>query len=343
MRADAVERSGDTVADVTTARRITLARTPTGPVGPESFGRDEVEIGPLSDGEFLVEVKWLSVDPTIRGWMAYDTYLPKIAEGDVIRSLGAGEVVDSRNDKFPVGTRVTGVTGWQSYAVMNGGFRIPDGISYEQALSVFGMTGLTAFVGIEDIARVKEGETVVVSGAAGAVGSLAGQLAKAKGARVIGIAGTDEKCRWVTGDLGLDSCINYRTEDVGAALRRECPRGVDVYFDNVGGEILNIVLGQIRDHARVVMCGAIAGYDSPELPPGPANIVNAIPRRATLQGFIVLDHYDRASAAISTMAPLVAEGRLKSEVFVLDGLDSAPDALAGLFTGANTGKTLVRL
>lgn len=328
---------------MTTSRRITLAQTPTGPVGPASFGRDEVDIAPLSDGEFLVEVKWLSVDPTIRGWMAYDTYLPKIAEGEVIRSLGAGEVVDSRNDKFPVGTRVTGVTGWQSLAVMNGGFRIPDGISYEQALSVFGMTGLTAFVGIEDIGRVREGETVVVSGAAGAVGSIAGQLAKANGARVVGIAGTDDKCRWVTEDLGFDACVNYRTEDVATALRRECPRGIDVYFDNVGGEILNIVLGQIRDHARVVMCGAIAGYDSPELPPGPANIVNAIPRRATLQGFIVLDHYDRASAAISAMAPLVSDGRLKSEVYVLDGLDSAPDALAGLFTGANTGKTLIRL
>lgn len=328
---------------MTTTSQITLAATPTGPVGATNFGEQVVPLPPLADGEFLVAVRWLSIDPTIRGWMAYDTYLPKIAEGEVIRSLGAGEVIESRNDKFPVGARVTGVTGWQTHAIMSGAFRIPDGVDYEDALSVFGMTGLTAFVGIEDIGQPMAGETVVVSGAAGAVGSLAGQLAKAEGCRVVGIAGSDEKCNWVTEDLGFDACINYKTADIGKALRAECPDGIDVYFDNVGGEILNLVLGQINDHARIVMCGAIAGYDSPTLPPGPANIVNAIPRRAKLQGFIVLDHYDRAGAAAAAMAPLLADGRLKSAVHVVDGLAAAPDALAGLFTGANTGKTLVRL
>ncbi len=326
-----------------TTTRITLARTPDGPVGEANFATEEVDLPPLADGEFLVAVRWLSIDPTIRGWMAYDTYLPKIAEGDVIRSLGAGEVVESRNEKYPVGTRVSGVTGWQTAAVLTSAFRIPDGVPYEQALSVFGMTGLTAFVGIEDIGRVQPGDTVVVSGAAGAVGSIAGQLAKARGCHVVGIAGSAEKCRWVTEDLGFDACIDYRADDVARALRRECPQGVDVYFDNVGGEILNTVLGQIRDRARVVMCGAISGYDSADLPPGPANLVNVIPRRATVQGFIVLDHYDRAGAAIATMAPLLADGQLVSQVFIVDGLAAAPEALAGLFTGANTGKTLVRL
>ncbi len=328
---------------MTTTSQITLAATPTGPVGPSNFGEQVVPLPPLADGEFLVAVRWLSIDPTIRGWMAYDTYLPKIAEGDVIRSLGAGEVIESLNDKYPVGTRVTGVTGWQTHVIMSGGFTIPDGVDYEDALSVFGMTGLTAYVGIEDIGEPKAGETVVISGAAGAVGSIAGQLAKAKGCRVVGIAGSDDKCNWVTDELGFDACINYKTADVGQALRAECADGIDVYFDNVGGEILNAVLGQINDHARIILCGAISGYDDPTLHAGPANLVNAIPRRAKLQGFIVLDHYDRAGAAVAQMGPLLADGRLKSQVHVLDGLSSAPQALADLFTGANTGKTLVRL
>ena len=167
---------------MTTTSQITLAATPTGPVGATNFGEQVVPLPPLADGEFLVAVRWLSIDPTIRGWMAYDTYLPKIAEGEVIRSLGAGEVIESRNDKFPVGARVTGVTGWQTHAIMSGAFRIPDGVDYEDALSVFGMTGLTAFVGIEDIGQPMAGETVVVSGAAGAVGSLAGQFISAASA-----------------------------------------------------------------------------------------------------------------------------------------------------------------
>lgn len=327
---------------MTQSTRIVLAATPTGPVGLANFGTDAVELPPLGEGQFAVEVKFLSIDPTIRGWMQHDTYLPKIAEGDVIRSLGAGEVVETRNEKFPVGTRVSGLTGWQSAAVLDGGFRIPDQVSYEQALSVFGMTGLTAFVGIEDIAQVTSDDVVVVSGAAGAVGSIAGQLAKAKGCRVVGLAGTDDKCAWVTDTLGFDACINYRTHDVARALREACPKGIDVYFDNVGGEILNAVLGQIRDRARIALCGAISGYDG-TLPPGPANIVNAISRRARLQGFIVLDHYDRAGAAIESLGALLASGDLVSEVYVRDGLDSAPAALADLFTGANTGKTMVRL
>lgn len=328
---------------MTTSVQITLAETPTGPVGPTHFGRRESELPALADGEFLVAVAFLSIDPTIRGWMAYDTYLPKIAEGEVIRSLGAGEVVESRNPKYPVGTRVTGMTGWQSHVVMNGGFRIPDGVAYEQALSVFGMTGLTAFVGIEDIAKVTGSDTVVVSGAAGAVGSVAGQLAKAKGARVVGIAGTEEKCRWVVEELGFDACINYRDGSVARQLREACPKGIDVYFDNVGGDILNAVLGQIRDHARIVLCGAISGYDSSTPQPGPSNLVNAISRRAMLRGFIVLDHYDRAGASAATMAGLLASGQMKSATHVVEGLDAAPTALADLFTGANTGKTLVRL
>ena len=269
--------------------------------------------------------------------------LPKIVKGEVIRSAGAGEVVESRNDGFPVGSRVFGMPGWQSHAVLTGGVPIPEGVTYEQALSVFGVTGLTAYVGLEDIGKPQPGETVVVSGAAGGVGSIAGQIAKIMGARVIGVAGSPEKCRWVVEDLGFDDCIDYRAEDIAAGLRRTCPDGIDVYFDNVGGETLNQVLARINDHARIILCGAISQYDTGAPAPGPANIVNAIPRRALLKGFIILDHMDRAAEASQALGQWMAEGRLQVRTYVREGLDSAPSALQDLFSGANVGKTLVRV
>jgi NADPH-dependent curcumin reductase len=323
--------------------RIVLAATPHGELTPDAFRFETAPTPELAEGEFLVAVKYLSIDPTIRTWIAYDTYLPKIQVGEVIRSLGAGEVVDTRNPKYPVGTRVSTSTNWQAFAVAKGGQRIPDDIGYEQALSVFGMTGLTAYVGLIDIGRPRPGETVVVSGAAGAVGSLAGQIAKALGCTVIGIAGTAQKCSWVVDDLGFDACIDYREENVARRLRALAPKGIDVYFDNVGGETLNTVLGQIRDHARIVLCGSISDYNSSGPAKGPANLINAISRRALLQGFIVLDHYDRAGEANAAMAQWLREGKLVSQVDVTDGLDQAPQAVAGLFTGRNLGKSLVRV
>lgn len=326
-----------------TTDQITLAERPQGPVGPQNFGRSQMELPELQQGQFLVAVRYLSIDPTIRGWMSYDTYLPKIGIGEVIRSGGAGEVIASRNDSFAVGTRVTAMTGWQSHVVLDGAFRIPDGIGYEDALSTYGMTGLTAYVGMADIGKPQPGDTVVVSGAAGAVGSVAGQIARIRGARVVGVAGSSEKCRWVVDELGFDACIDYRSEDVGRRLREECPRGIDVYWDNVGGSLLNTVLGQIRDHARIVLCGSIADYDSGQVPVGPANLINAIPRRALLQGFIVLDHLHRGQESAAALAGWAAEGLLVTRVDVSEGLDSAPAALRGLFDGSNTGKALVRL
>jgi hypothetical protein len=328
---------------MSTSRRITLAHRPAGHVAESDFGTDEVQVPDLQDGEFALDVELLSIDPTIRGWMSYDTYLPRIKEGEVIRSAGAGVVTDSRNERFPVGARVFGMPGWQTKAVLNGGVLIPDGVTYEQALSVFGITGLTAYVGLEDIGKPQPGETVVVSGAAGGVGSIAGQIAKIKGCRVVGIAGSQEKCRWVTEELGFDECIDYREESIAAGLRRTCPDGIDVYFDNVGGETLNAVLARINDHARIILCGAISQYDTDEPAPGPANIINAISRRALLKGFIILDHMDRAQEATQVMGQWLAEGKLHSRVHVLEGLETAPEALQGLFTGANLGKTLVRL
>ncbi|HQR80063.1 MAG TPA: NADP-dependent oxidoreductase [Actinomycetota bacterium] len=326
-----------------TSRRVTLANRPQGQVRTSDFAFDEAELPPLQDGQFRLEVEYLSIDPTIRGWMAYDTYLPKIRIGEVIRSAGAGEVVESRNPGFTVGTRVFGMPGWQTRAVLTGGVPIPPGVTYEQALSVFGVTGLTAYVGLTDIGKPQPGETVVVSGAAGGVGSIAGQIAKIQGARVVGIAGSPQKCQWVVDDLGFDDCIDYKAEGVRAGLRRTCPDGIDVYFDNVGGETLNEVLGRINDHARIILCGAISQYDRETPSPGPANIINAISRRALLQGFIVLDHMNRAPEASAAMGRWLAEGRLQVRNHIREGLDSAPSALLDLFTGANLGKVLVRL
>ncbi|MFN8185291.1 MAG: NADP-dependent oxidoreductase [Candidatus Nanopelagicales bacterium] len=326
-----------------TSRRITLSSRPQNKVELTDFGTDEVELPPLAEGQVLVDVEYLSIDPTIRGWLSYDTYLPKIGIGEVIRSAGAGEVIESRNERFPVGTRVFGMPGWQTHAVLDGGVPIPEGVTYEQALSVFGVTGLTAYVGLQDIGKPQPGETVVVSGAAGGVGSIAGQIAKIMGARVVGLAGSPEKCRWVVDELGFDECIDYRAEDIGAGLSRTCPGGIDVYFDNVGGETLNQVLARINDHARIILCGAISQYDTDRPAPGPANLINAIPRRALLKGFIILDHMDRAAEATQVMGGWLREGRLVSKTYVRDGLDSAPAALQDLFSGANVGKTLVRV
>jgi len=328
---------------MTTSRRVTLAKRPEGQVRASDFAFDEAPVPDLQDGQFLLDVEYLSIDPTIRGWMSYDTYLPRIGIGEVIRSAGAGQVVQSRNESFPVGSRVFGMPGWQTHSVLKAGVPIPEGVTYEQALSIFGVTGLTAYVGLEDIGKPQPGETVVVSGAAGGVGSIAGQIAKIMGARVVGIAGSPEKCRWVTEELGFDECIDYRAEGVRAGLRRTCPEGIDVYFDNVGGDTLNEVLARINNHARIVLCGAISQYDSGQPAPGPANIINAVSRRALLKGFIILDHMDRAGEAAQVMGQWLREGTLVSRTYVLEGLESAPAALLDLFSGANVGKTLVRL
>jgi NADPH-dependent curcumin reductase CurA len=294
-----------------------------------------------------VRVVYLSIDPTIRGWMAYDTYLPAITIGEVIRSGGIGEVVESRSDAYQRGDLVFGLTGWQDYAIADTGARamtvLPPGIPLLDAISVYGVTGMTAYFGLLDIGRPEAGETVVVSGAAGATGSIAGQIAKIQGCRVIGIAGSDDKCAWVTNKLGFDACINYRTDDVAARLRETCPDGVDVFFDNVGGEILDIVLAQINLRARVVLCGAIATYNTTEPPPGPSNYRQLISQRGRMEGFIILDYLARFPEAQLQMASWVVDGRIQHAEDVVDGLESAPEALNRLFTGANTGKVVVKV
>jgi NADPH-dependent curcumin reductase CurA len=256
------------------------------------------------------------------------------------------EVVESRREGFAPGDLVMGMVGWQDYWLIGPDDManvVPPGLPVEDVLSIYGATGVTAYLGIEDICAIQPGESFVVSGAAGGVGSVAGQLARVKGAgTVIGIAGTDEKCRWCVEDLGFDACINYKTEDVAARLAELCPDGIDVYFDNVGGPILDAVLANLAIGARIAVCGAISGYTEAQ-PPPVYNTPNLIMQRATMQGFLVLDSIDRFPDAVMALLPLVMEGKLKYAVEVVDGLEHAPATLNRLFTGDHTGKLIVRI
>jgi NADPH-dependent curcumin reductase CurA len=331
-----------------TNRQVLLAARPRAMADDVCFRLERVDAPAIGEGEALVRVVYLSIDPTIRSWMnEADTYLPAIRLGEVIRCGGIGEVVESRSPTYSVGDLVFGMTGWQEYALADSGERmmtvLPPGIPLRDAMSVYGVTGMTAYFGVLDVGRPKEGETVVVSGAAGATGSIAGQIAKISGCRVVGIAGTDEKCAWVTNKLGFDACINYRAEDVADRLRATCPDGVDVFFDNVGGEILQSVLDRINLRARVVLCGAISMYNSPEPPPGPSNYMQLIVKRARMEGFLVLDYVSRFPEAQLQMASWVVDGKIQHAEDVVPGLENAPAALNRLFTGANTGKVIVQV
>jgi NADPH-dependent curcumin reductase len=327
-------------------RQILLKGRPKGPVTRDTFEIKDGSVPDIEDGQFLVRTLFLSIDPTIRGWIDRDTYLPAIEIGAVVRCAGAGVVVKSNNPKFAVGDRVFSLLGWQEYAVLGDRDQanaIPSGIDLRDALSLFGATGLTAYFGITEIGKPVAGETFVVSGAAGATGSIAGQLAKAKGCRVVGIAGQDSKCRWLTEELGFDAAINYKTEDVPKRLAETCPKGIDVYFDNVGGPILNHVLARLAMRARVILCGAISQYNDLDNAFGPSNYVNLISRRAKMEGFIVLDYVPRFMEAVMALGGLLAEGKVKHKVTVVDGLDNAPNALQRLFTGDHEGKLLVKV
>jgi NADPH-dependent curcumin reductase CurA len=332
---------------MTVNRRILLAARPQGLVTEDCLTRTEEEVPEPAEGEVLCRVLALSVDPTNRVWMREeDSYLPAVEIGAVVRAAGLARVVASRRDGFAEGDLVMGMPGWQDYWLLGPDDLanvVPPGLETTDLLSIYGGTGITAWFGIEDVCGLAAGESFVVSGAAGGVGSVAGQLAKLKGASpVVGIAGTDDKCRWVVDELGFDVCINYRTEDVAARLVELCPAGIDVYFDNVGGEILDAVLAHLAIGARIAVCGAISTYNQDE-PTGVHNTPNLIMQRARMEGFLVLDYVDRFLEAIMGLAPLVAEGKLRYAVEEVDGLEHAPETLNRLFTGDHTGKLIIRV
>jgi NADPH-dependent curcumin reductase CurA len=329
-------------------RQWLLARRPQGMVSAEDFRWVETPVPAPGEGEVLVRNLWLSCDPTQRGWIAFDTYLPKVEIGDVVRSFAVGEVVESRHPKFQPGQLVQGLFGWQDYACVKPGTEsapspVLSGVPIETAMSALGLTGITAYFGLLDVGRPKPGETVVVSGAAGATGSAVGQIAKIKGCRAVGIAGGAEKCRWLIEDYGFDAAIDYKSEDVGARLRELCPKGVDVFFDNVGGEILDAVLARLAMRGRVVLCGAIARYSDSAPGVGPKNYPNLIVKRGRMEGFLVFDYMPRAAEAVAELSVWLKDGRLKNRVDVMQGLENAPAALARLFKGENRGKQLLRI
>jgi len=329
-----------------TNREIVLRRRPTGLVQP---GDTELVVAPAPDpaeGEALVRNTYLGIDAAVRTWLdGQPGYLPPVQLGDVIRAAGVGEVVASRCDAYAVGDVVTTLSGFQEYVIVRDDVftTVIPGVTDQLAMmSVYGSTGATPYFGMVDIGRPQPEETVVVSAAAGATGSLAGQIAKIAGARVVGIAGGPEKCRAVVEEFGFDACIDYRTGDLAAALEEHCPRGVDVYFDNVGGPILDAVLGRLAFGARVVLCGVISSYLTGEHP-GPANYVNLLAKSALMQGFNTLDQWGRFDEAFAALRQWVAGGRLVHRAHVFEGVESCVDALNGLFTGANIGKTVVKI
>ena len=300
-------------------------------------------------GEVLVQLLYLSVDPAMKGWMENRAdYVAPLAIGDLMRGSGVGRVIESNHQQFPVGTLVSGGFGWQEYALSDGrGIPlrpVPEGAPVTASLSVLGATGLTAYFGFLEVGRPKEGDVVLVSGAAGATGSVVGQLARLKACRrVVGVAGSREKCEFLVGELGFDAAINYREEDQAARVKALCPDGIDVFFDNVGGEILDIALANLSHNARVVICGGISRYNLAGDIPGPRNYFNLVLRRARMEGFIVLDYAPRFGEAIAYLAPRLAAGDIVSRETVMEGFENLPRALMALFSGDNIGKQLVHI
>jgi len=333
---------------MTNNRQFLLARRPEGAVQRSDFNFVTTPLRALEDGEILVQVSHISLDPAMRGWMnaSTESYMPPVALGDVMRAIAVGRIVESRNAGFAVGEHVTGLLGVQEYAIHNGmGLSKvdPSLAPLPLFLGALGMPGLTAYFGLLDVGQPKEGDTVVVSGAAGAVGALVGQIAKLKGARVIGIAGGADKVRYLVEELGFDAAIDYKTEDVAAALRQHAPKGIDVFFDNVGGAILDAALANLAHGARVVICGAISQYNNTEAVAGPSNYLQLLVKRATMRGVMVSDYYHRAMEAITTMGGWIQAGKLKTREHVVQGLDTFPETFAKLFTGANQGKLVLQV
>ncbi len=324
-------------------RQIRLKSRPAGSPTVDNF---EIADGPMPVGDVVRRTLWLSLDPYMRGRMSDGpSYAASVALGDVMCGHTVSQVVESKNPDFRPGDFVAGYDGWQMYGVSSGkDLRKldPSGVPISTALGVLGMPGMTAFVGLIDIGQPKAGETVVVSAASGAVGAVVGQLAKIKGCRAVGIAGSADKCRYVVDELGFDACINYKTEDLAPALRAACPNGVDIDFENVGGAVLAAVLRVLNKGARIPLCGLISEYNATANTPGP-NLRPLLVHRAMIKGFIVSDHADRAMAFHQEVAPLVKSGRIKFREDIVAGLDHAPEAFLGLLEGRNFGKLIVRV
>ena len=330
-------------------RRLVLAERPTGMVDEKTVRMEQDTVPSPGAGEALARVRYLSIDPTIRTWMDdAPGYLPPIGIDEVVRAGGIAEVLESNTERYQPGQLLFGMTGWQDYVIADEGERamqaLPPGVPPTTAIGLFGITGMTAYFGLLEVGALKEGDVVVVSGAAGATGSTVGQIAKVKGAgKVIGIAGGPKKCSWIIDEMGYDAAIDYKNEDVGKRLREEAPEGIDLYFDNVGGEILDACLAALALRGRIVLCGAIATYNDRGSMTGPANYRSLIIRRGRMEGFIILDYVGRFPEAQAEMAGWLGAGKIKSAEHIVEGLEHAPEALNLLFTGGNIGKVIVKV
>ena len=331
-----------------TNRQLRLQNRPKGLLAPNDLQLSDSPLPPLADGQALAKVLYLSIDPTMRVWMAdRPQYMPPVAIGEVMRAFGFAEIVESRHPNFKKGDRVMGLTGLQEYALLDASDKRPfqkvpkvPFISDTAFLGVLGVNGLTAFFGME-IAAPKKGETLVVSAAAGATGSIVGQIGKIHGCRVVGIAGTDDKCAWITKELGFDAAINYKHPDWKEKLAAAVPNGIDINFENVGGEIMHHIIGLMNLHGRVILCGLISGYNT-----GDANLESfgtVLIKRLRVQGFIILDYASRFVEAATQLGQWKMFGKIKDRETIVEGLEKAPDAINMLFTGSNTGKLIVKV
>ena len=333
-----------------TNRQVVLAKRPVGMVTEACFETIETTVAEIGPGEALFKVHYLGLDPTIRGWITErGNYFAGVALGEVVRSNGVGVVIETNNpEEYPLGRAFTFLTGWQQYCIappnaFPPATMLPEDADFLDVLGVLGHVGITAYIGVLQVAQPQPGEVFCVSAAASSVGSVAGQIAKMQGARVIGIAGSPEKCAWLTDELGFDACIDYKREDVAARLKELAPDGVDVFFDNVGGELLDTVLRRIAMRARIVLCGDISTYNLDGPAPALHNTRYLMGRRARMEGFNAFDHWDQYETATAQLSEWVASGQLKARVHELEGIDRAPEGLVRLFTGEHFGKVVIRL
>ena len=327
-------------------RQVLLVEKPAGKLGPEHFKMSEAAIPEPKDGEALLRVRYISLDAANRAWMHGATYRAAVEASTVMAGGGIGEVVSSKAPEVKPGDIVFGDTGWQTYAAVPAKHltKMPKIEPMTHLLSVYGIAGLTAYFGLLEIGKPNTGETVVVSAAAGSVGSIVGQIAKIKGCRVVGIAGGSDKCNWLTSELGFDAAVDYKDGAVFKALRAAAPKGIDVYFDNVGGDILEACLAQMNNRGRIACCGAISQYDGVPSAHGPRGVPGLIVvKRLIMQGFIVMDFMDRSDQALKELQSWVASGKLKVQEDVIEGLENTPKALIGLLAGENRGKRMIKV
>ena len=328
-------------------RQFRLAARPVGLPKRTDWNLTEEPAPEPGDGEFLVEVLYISLDPAMRGWMNEGrSYIAPVGLGEVMRAAAVGRVVASKHPDFAVGDHVNGVFGVQQYALSKGAgvTKIdPDLAPLPVYLGTLGMPGMTAYFGLLEIGKPKSGQTIVVSGAAGAVGMVVGQIARILGCRVVGIAGGAEKCRYLVAELGFDAAIDYKAQDVRKALREHCRNGIDVFFDNVGGDVLDAALANLARHARVVICGAVSQYNNTTAIKGPSNYLSLLINRASMTGMVVFDYADRYSEAFNAMAGWLATGKLKSREDIVTGFANFPETLLKLFAGENLGKLVLQV